>query len=157
MEWGLAKKTLITGTCPMITVPINLKGRPCWLLEWAQRWQNLTMAHWQHINFDDESRFQLYLKNDRLRVRRWSGERFHQMYQASMIQDGGDSVQVWGVFLSGAKLPFMLPDRYLTGELYSGILQNTLVPFARQHFGDKYRCQNDNATPHGASVVLDFL
>ena len=28
-------------------------------LEWAQRWRNLTVAHWQHVIFGDESRFQL--------------------------------------------------------------------------------------------------
>ena len=51
----------------------------------------------------------------------------------------------------------MLPDGYLTGVLYRGILQNTLVPFARHYFGDNYRYQDDNATPHRARVVLDFL
>ena len=51
----------------------------------------------------------------------------------------------------------MLPDGYLTGVLYRGILQNTLVPFARHYFDDNYRCQDDNATPHRARVVLDFL
>ena len=38
-----------------------------------------------------------------------------------------------------------------------GIFQNTLVPFARHYFGDNYRYQDDNATPHRARVVLDFL
>ena len=38
-----------------------------------------------------------------------------------------------------------------------GILRNTLVPFAWQHFGDNYRYQDDSATPHRAWVVLDFL
>ena len=51
----------------------------------------------------------------------------------------------------------MLPDGYLTGVLYRGILQNTLVPFARHYFGDNYRYQDDKATPHCARVVLDFL
>ena len=51
----------------------------------------------------------------------------------------------------------MIPDGYLTGVLYRGILQNTLVPFARHYFGDNYRYQDDNATPHRARVVLDFL
>ena len=43
------------------------------------------------------------------------------------------------------------------GVLYRGILQNTLVPFARHYFGDNYRYQDDNATPHRAGVVLNFL
>ena len=51
----------------------------------------------------------------------------------------------------------MLPDGYLTGVFYRGILQNTLVPFARHYFGDNYRYQDDNATPHRARVFLDFL
>ena len=45
-------------------------------LEWAQRWRNLTVAHWQQVIFGDESRFQLYPVDDRLRVRRLPGERF---------------------------------------------------------------------------------
>ena len=47
-------------------------------LEWAQRWRNLTVAHWQHVIFGDESRFQLYQVDGRLRVRRLPGERFRQ-------------------------------------------------------------------------------
>ena len=29
-------------------------------LEWAQRWENMRMTHWQHVIFGDEYRFQLY-------------------------------------------------------------------------------------------------
>ena len=48
---------------------------------------------------------------------------------------------------------------WVTGlfSLCGGILRNTLVPFARQHFRDNYRYQDNNATPHCARVVLDFL
>ena len=31
------------------------------------------------------------------------------------------------------------------------------MPFARHYFGDNYCYQDDNATPHRARVVLDFL
>ena len=34
---------------------------------------------------------------------------------------------------------------------------NTLVPFARKHFEDNYRYQDDNATSHCAWVVHDFI
>ena len=86
-------------------------------LEWAQRWQTLTMANWQHFIFDDESRFQLYLVDDRLRLHRL---RFHQRLQAYTVQAGGSSVPAWGAFHSGAKWHLVRPDRYLTGELYMG-------------------------------------
>ena len=126
-------------------------------LEWAQRWRNLTVAHWQHVIFGDESRFQLYPVDGRLRVRCLPGERFRPGCQAHRVQAGGGSVHVWGAFHNNVKSPFVLPDGYLTGVLYRGILQNTLVPFARHYFGDNYRYQDDNATPHRARVVLDFL
>ena len=89
-------------------------------------------------------------------VRRLPGERFRPGCQAHRVQAGGGSVHVWGAFHNSAKSPLVLPDGYLTGVLYRGILQNTLVPFARHYFGDNYRYQDDNATPHRARV-LDFL
>ena len=125
-------------------------------LEWAQRWRNLTVAHWQHVIFGDESRFQLYPVDGRLGVRRLPGGRFRPGCQAHRVQAGSDSVHVWGAFHNIAKSPLVLPDGYLTGVLYRGILQNTLVPFARRYFGDNYRYQDDNATPHRARVVLEF-
>ena len=103
------------------------------------------------------SRFQLYPVDGRLRVRRLPGERFRSGCQAHRVQAGGGSVHVWGAFHNSAKSPLVLPDGYLTGVLYRGILQNTLVPFARHYFGDNYRYQDDNATPHRARVVLHCL
>ena len=139
-------------TKPLLTA--NHRRLP---LEWAQRWRNLTVAHWQHVIFGDESRFQLYPVDGRLRVRHLPGERFRPGCQAHRVQAGGVSVHVWGAFHNSAKSPLVLPDGYLTGVLYRGILQNTLVPFPRHYFGDSYRYQDDNATPHRARVVLDFL
>ena len=126
-------------------------------LEWAQRWRNLTVAHWQHVIFGGESRFQLYPVDGRLRVSRLPGELLQPGCEAHRVQAGGGSVHIWGAFHNSAKSPLVLPDRYLTSVLYGGILQNTLVPFARHYFGDNYRYQDDNTTPHRARVVLDFL
>ena len=65
-------------------------------LEWAQRWRNLTVAHWQHVIFGDESRFQLYPVDGRFSVCRLPGERFRPGCQAHRVQAGGGSVHVWG-------------------------------------------------------------
>ena len=139
------------------TKPILTANHRRLRLEWAQRWRNLTVAHWQHVIFGDESRFQLYPVDGRLRVCRLPGERFRPGCQAHRVQAGGGSVHVWRAFHNSAKSPLVLPDGYLTSVLYRGILQNTLVPFARHYFGDNCRYQDDNATPHRARVVLDFL
>ena len=115
------------------------------------------MAHWQHVIFGDESRFQLYPVDGRLRVCHLPGERFWPGCQAHRVQAGGGSVHVWGAFHNSAKSPLVLPDGYLTSVLYRGIFQNTLVTFARHYFGDNYCFQDVNTTPHRARVVLNFL
>ena len=85
------------------------------------------------------------------------GKSFQQRCEAYRLQIGGGSVHVWESFHTGAKSLLVLPDKCLTGELYRDILRNTLMPFARQHFGDNYRYQDDNATPHCVQVFLDFF
>ena len=60
-----------------------------------------------------------------------------------------------GARLIGSKLVVV---RSTYGELSTiATLQNSFVPFARHYFGDNYDYQDDNATPHRARVVLDFL
>ena len=164
-EWGLVAQRLTNNRLLYrgyrayrpTTKPLLTANHRRLRLEWAQRWRNLTVAHWQHVIFGDESRFQLYPVDGRLRVRRLPGERFRPGCQAHRVQAGGGSVHVWGAFHNSAKSPLVLPDGYLTGVLYRGILQNTLVSFARHYFGDNYRYQDDNATPHRARVIFDFL
>ena len=80
-------------------------------LEWGQRWHNLTMAHWQHVISGEESKFQLYPVDGRLRICCLPGDRFQQRCQAYRVQAGGGSVHVWGVVHGGAKLPLVIPDR----------------------------------------------
>ena len=75
-------------------------------LEWAQRWQNLTRTHWQHVILGDDYRFQLHPVDGRLRVRRLPGEHFQQRCQAYRVQAGGGS----RAFHSGAKSPLVLQD-----------------------------------------------
>ena len=117
-------------------------------LAWAQRWRNLTATQWQHTIFDDESRFQLYPVDGRMRVRRLPGDRFLEDCQMDRVQAGGGSIHVWGAFHNNAKSLLVPLDRNVNGAVYWDILRDTLVPFARQHFGENFRYQDDNATPH---------
>ena len=61
------------------------------------------MADWRQISFGEQRR------------------------HADRVQADGSSVQVWEPFHSGAKSPLVRLNRYLTGELYRGILWNTLL------------------------------
>ena len=79
----------------------------------AQRWQNLTMAHWPHVIFGDESSFELCPVNGRLRVCRLPGERFKQRYQAYRVQDAGGSAHISGELFT------VVPNRFPSaGQLH---------------------------------------
>ena len=54
-------------------------------LEWASRWQNLTLVHWQHVIFGDESRFQIYPVDGRLKARRLLGGHIQQRCKAYKV------------------------------------------------------------------------
>ena len=125
-EWGLVAQRLTTDSCPVVTGHIDPQRSPCWLpttvvSAWSGRrgggtWQWPTGSMSSSVMSRD-SNF--------TRVRRLPGERFRPGCQAHRVQAGGGSVHVWGAFHNSAKSPLVLPDGYLTGVLYRGILQNT--------------------------------
>ena len=116
------------------------------------------MAQWQHVISGDESKFQLYLIDGRLRGHRLPGKRFQQRHQAYRVQAVGGLVNIWGAFHSGVKSPSVLRDRQIPHwwALHDCFVKH-LSAICRQHFGNNYRYQDVNATPHRAQVVLEFL
>ena len=119
--------------------------------------QNLTLAHWRHVIFADESRFLLYMQDGRLRVRRQRGEVLNEECMAETVAFGGGSVHVWGAFCISGTAPLVILDRNVNGLVYRDILRNTLLPYARGVYGHNFRYQDDNARPHRARVVTDFI
>jgi len=126
-------------------------------LQWAQRYSNLTVAHWNHVIFGDESRFPLYPVDGRLRVRRLAGEELLDENLQANVQGRGGSVHVWGAFCSSSVSRLLPLDQNVTGVVYQGILENQLLPYARGIFQNNYRFQNDNAPAHTARIVQQFI
>ena len=117
----------------------------------ATQHRNLTV----HVVFG-ESRFLLHHVDGRVRVSRLRGEALRNDCVMFNQTGGGSSVNVWGAFHHGGASDLVL-DRNVTGLLYRDILDQNLIPFARQHFQDNFCYQDDNAPGHRARVVRDFL
>lgn len=126
-------------------------------LAWAMQYRNLTVQHWQHVVFADESRFPLFVVDGRRRVRRLPGERLNDDCVQNRVAGGGGSVHVWGAFCATAKSELVILDANVNGAVYSGILEQNMLPWARRLFGDNFRFQDDNAPAHRARVVTTFL
>lgn len=126
-------------------------------LTWARQYRNLTIQHWQHVVFGDESRFLLFPVDGRMRVRRREGERLLDECVQARVAGGGGSVHVWGAFCAGGKSELVILNQNVTGVVYRGILHQNLIPWAHGIFANNFRYQDDNAPAHRARVVTRYL
>ena len=70
---------------------------------------------------------------------------------------GGGSI-MWGCFSHDHKLDLVMVRQTLTGQRYiDDILQPIVYPHFRAHQAAHPIFQDDNARPHRARVVTDFL
>lgn len=126
-------------------------------LEWARTHQRWTPAHWRHVVFSDEARFEVYRKDGRIRVRRRVEELYHECCIRLKVQAGGGGFTVWGAFHAGGKSELVVLDGYLNHRGYLQILREKMLPFARGHFAQNFVYQDDNAPAHRARAVATFF
>jgi transposase len=118
------------------------------------RW---TRQQWATVLFSDESRFMLNHNDGRLRVWRRPRERFIDATVQERVAHGGGSVMVWGAFSLHHRTPLHRVQGNLTGLRYRDeILRPFGLPTLHQ-MGPHAIFQDDNARPHRARVVNDFL
>ena len=103
-----------------------------------------------------QSRFQPYPVDGRLRVCRLPGERFHQRCQTYGVQNGGSSVHVWGAF-QWCKIASCAPRQIPHQWALQGHFAKQLRAICLAAFRWQLPLPNDNATPHRAWVVLEFI
>ena len=127
-------------------------------LRFAREHENWGNEEWSNILFTDESRFCLRTPDGRERIYRRTGERFLQNHFSPRVSYGGGSVMVWGgisfeartnlVIMNGGG---MTADRYIRE-----VLEPHVVPFA-PFIGDDFILMHDNARPHVARIVSEYL
>lgn len=119
-----------------------------------QRWNR---QQWGRVLFTDESRFTLSTSDRRRRVWRRVGERFIDACVQEHDRYGGGSVMVWGGFHLHGRTPLYLIQGNLTGVRYRDEIVRPIVIPTLRAMGRGSCLQDDNATPHRAAVVRDFL
>ncbi len=109
------------------------------------------------VMFSDESRFCIRKVDGRTRVWRRSGERYANCCIDRVIAFGGGSVMVWGGISLAGKTRLIIVNGNLNALRYRDeILAPVALPFLR-NLGPGSILQDDNARPHRARLVTDFL
>lgn len=126
-------------------------------LQWARRHRRWQLGHWRHVIFTDESRYILDRTDGRQRVRRLRGENLRNDCVQETNQAGGGSVMVWAGIHYGGKTPLAAPEGNVNAVVYRDILERHCLPYARRVYGNNFQLQDDNARPHRARLVREFL
>ena len=102
------------------------------------------------------NRFCLRVINGRWRVWRLPGERFGDVVVVPTDQSGGSSLLVWSAIWTGGQSELICDDISLTGFIYSHLLEHFVEEY-RADLPDHCILQDDNAPPHRAAVVQEFM
>ena len=125
---------------------------------WARDHVNWTVADWTPVLFTDESRFCLDMTDRRRRVWRQRNQRFHFHNVAQHDRYGGGSIMIWGGISMQDKTDLhVFQNGTLTGVRYRDEILHPIVrPYAGA-IGPNFILMDDNARPHRAIVVNDYL
>ena len=126
-------------------------------LAWCRRHRRFNNRDWAEVLFTDESRFHIDSSDGRVRAYRRVGERNSDACVIQRSQYGGGSVMVWGGITAHGRTPLVVVDGSLTGVRYRDeIVRQHVVSFIRNSQRNVI-LQQDNARPHTARVVSDYL
>jgi transposase len=127
-------------------------------LRFAREHENWNEDDWGRVLFADESRYCLRFPDGRQRVWRRTGERYTECTFSPRVSYRGGSVMVWaGISLQSHTELYLVPGGSLTADRYiTEILQDYVVPYAPL-VGNNFLYMHDNARPHTAGIVRDYL
>ncbi|GFV66230.1 transposable element Tcb1 transposase [Trichonephila clavipes] len=112
-------------------------------------------ADWHQVVFSDESRFNLWDHDGRIRVRRYAGERCLPECVIERHNSLTPRVMIWGAILYHGRSNLLGIEGNLNSNRYVRVVLQLEVVLFLQGFPGAIFEQN-NACPHVAKTVRDF-
>ncbi|GBN60330.1 Transposable element Tcb2 transposase [Araneus ventricosus] len=138
---------------PAVCVPLTSTNRRV-RLEWCREHRDWSMDQWAIVLFTDESRFSLNTDSRRTFIWREPGTRYLPSNVREIDHYGGGGLMVWvGIMLDG-RTPLHILER---GVRYRDEILETYVRLFRGAVGPEFILMDDNARPHRALLVDEFL
>lgn len=127
-------------------------------LRFAREHENWTPDQWARVLFTDECRIALRAPDSRERVWRRQGERFLPITMTQTVSFHGGSIMVWGGISCEGRTDLVIVDNRLNATRYvENILQEHVQPYSGFIGEEEFLLMHDNARPHVARCVQDYL
>lgn len=121
------------------------------IIEFSKLLLSASKNFFQRIILSDESKFNIFGSDGKLRVWRKSNAELQSTNLTATVKHGGGSVLVWGCFSSFGVGKLVFIDRIMDHKAYIDILKNNLKDSANIiGLGDDYIFQQDNDPKHTA-------
>lgn len=127
----------------------NRKAR----LEFARKYRNWTSKDWAKVLWSDESKYNLFGSDGIRYVRRPEGKRMNVRYILPTVKHGGGNVMVWGCFSRNGVGPLHRVVGNMDQHIYTGIVENIMLPHAKDNMGRGWIFQQDNDPKHTSGLV----
>ncbi|GBN20743.1 Transposable element Tcb2 transposase [Araneus ventricosus] len=142
---------------PTVCVPLTSTNRRVRLARCREH-RDWNMDQWATILFTDESRFSLSTDSRRTFIWREPGTRNLPSNVREIDHYGGGGLMVWAGFMLDGLTPLHVFERgSVTGVRYRDEILEPYVRLFRGVVGPEFILMDDNARPHRALLVDEFL
>lgn len=114
------------------------------------------MDFWNRVIFSDEKTFQSYY-DGRMRVYRPQNMRHNEKYTHKIKKSGHFSINVWACISYNGRGAICRLQNRLNGDAYINILENILVPYARNNYQNNFIFQQDNCRAHTCIATRNWF
>lgn len=126
-------------------------------LAWARQHVRWNADRWSRVLFTDESRFSVDHPDGRIRVWRQAGQRYNPLFAVERDRWGRGSVMVWAGISTHRRTELHIVQGNMNAINYrDNILEAIVVPMVNQ-MGQGFTLMDDNARPHRARIITEFL
>uniref|UniRef100_A0A2M4DS53 Putative transposase n=1 Tax=Anopheles darlingi TaxID=43151 RepID=A0A2M4DS53_ANODA len=134
--------------------PVNRKRR----LEFAKQYLNYPPEFWKNVLFTDESKFNIFGWDGRIKVWRPPGEGLNPKYTAKTVKHNGGGVLVWGCMAASGVGNLHVINGIMDQYVYINILKQNLGPSVEKlGISRDYWFQQDNDPKHTACNTRLYL
>ncbi|GBN95822.1 Transposable element Tcb2 transposase [Araneus ventricosus] len=142
---------------PAVCVPLTSTNRRV-RLAWCREHRDWSMDQWATVLFTDESRFSLNTDSRRTFIWREPGTRYLLSNVREIDHYGGGCLMVLAGIMLDGRTPLHVFERgTVTGVRFRDEILEPYVRIFRGAVGPKLILMDDNARPHRAPLVDEFL